>query len=307
LEQREFDDAERWAREGIAATSAKLPGIAGNLAASLRELARQRQQWDVVAAHAAQKFFDNYPGLSSFDELMKAARQAGVEEPVRAAALRFLETGVRPYRVVASRSVAPKPTKSSGKKSTAGRRAATVSISPEPTPARAHVKIDPAWPLPVPDYLISLEQRYGHDDSAPQPYLNVLLDMALVSQSPDEVLHWFDTMRSAPKQSNSWYQAAGYADRVAAAVSAAYPELALEIYGAALDAQLPHTQQSAYQNAAGYLRKMRPIYETLHRANEWTMLLVSIREKYRNRPRFMEQLDRLEGQTIVEETRARRK
>ena len=55
----------------------------------------------MVAAHAAHKFFSDYPSPSTFDELVKAAKKAGVEEPVRAAALRFLETGVMPYQVIA--------------------------------------------------------------------------------------------------------------------------------------------------------------------------------------------------------------
>jgi len=52
----------------------------------------------VVAAHAAFRFFSDHPGPSTFDELVKAAQKAGVAEPVRAAALRFLETGALPYQ-----------------------------------------------------------------------------------------------------------------------------------------------------------------------------------------------------------------
>src|SRR5262249_27995848 len=124
---------------------------------------------------------------------------------------------------------------------------------------------------------------------------------------PDEVLHWFDKMRSAPRGPGFWNNPLTEADRVAVAVSDAYPERALEIYLAALNGQLPHAQQSAYENAVGYLRKLRPLYEALGRANEWTALLTSIREKYRNRPRFMELLDGLEGRTIVQSARSRRR
>ena len=88
---------------------------------------------------------------------------------------------------------------------------------------------------------------------------------------------------------------------------AAFPERALGIYLDALNAQLPQAQQSAYEAATGYLKKLRPIYEALQRASEWNALLASIREKYRNRPRFQELLDRLDGRTIVDSTRTRRK
>ncbi len=308
LEQHRFEDVERWAREGIAATSSKYPGIAANLAESLCELARKRKQWDVVAAHAACQFFDR-PSPSTFDELVKAAKKAEVEEPVCAAALRFLETGVMPFQVVSPRPAIATATRT---KSSAKRRAALTSSAasiPEPTAAAPdQLKIDPAWPLPMPDYLISHLNRPGRYDSAPRPHLEILLEMAMAAKRPDEVLRWFDKMRSAqqrPGYSNN--SPFAYTDRVAAAVSTAYPERALEIYLAALNAQLPHAQQSAYEAAAGYLRKLRPLYEALDRTSEWTALLASIRDKYRNRPRFMELLDGLEGRSIVQSTRTRRR
>lgn len=52
---------------------------------------------------------------------------------------------------------------------------------------------------------------------------------------------------------------------------------------------------------------MRPIYQAMNREPEWAALVASIREKYRNRPRFLELLDGLEGQTIVESARAQRR
>ena len=138
LETRRFEDAERWAREGIAATSEKYPGIATHLAASLCELARKRKQWDVVAAHAARPFFE-HPSPSTFDELMKAARKAKVEEPVRAAALRFLETGAMPFQVISPppAAVATPRTKSSAKKRSATTRAGRIIPGTESGRARS--------------------------------------------------------------------------------------------------------------------------------------------------------------------------
>jgi uncharacterized Zn finger protein len=78
VEKRRFEDAERWAREGIVAESqTAYGGHVMSLVTSLRELAEKRKQWDVVAAHAAYPFFDN-PSPSGFDELMKAAKVAKV-------------------------------------------------------------------------------------------------------------------------------------------------------------------------------------------------------------------------------------
>jgi len=304
---RHFEDAERWAREGIVATKTKYPGIADHLATQLCELARGRQQWDVVAAHAARAFFD-HPAPGTFDELMKAAKKAKVEGPVRDAALRFLETGAAPFRTVSPRAAAAAPprARSSAKKRAASNRTAVPSVPPKEA-AEGRLKIDPTWPLPIPDYLIPLMGQRNPYDPGPHPHYDVLLTMAIAAKRPDEVLHWFGKMRSEPRRQGYYDPSLGYADRVADAVSTSHPVHALEIYMAALNAQLPHAHSSAYEAAAGYLKKLRPIYEALDRAAEWTALVASIREKYRNRPRFMEVLDRLDGRTIVETARPRRK
>lgn len=307
LETHRFEDAERWAKKGIAATSKTYLGIANQLAASLCELAQKRKQWDVVAAHAAQPFFDR-PSPTAFDELMKAAKKAKVEAPVRAAALRFLETGTGPFQVTspAPAAIAKPPTKASVRKGTAKSRPATTS--PEPNAATpVQLKIDPAWPLPMPDYLVPLVNRPGRFNSAPRPHLEVLLDMAIAAKQPEEVLRWFDKMRSMAKQPRYYNIPVRYADRVADAVAATHPERSLEIYQAAINAQLPHAQQSAYEAVVGYLKKLRPIYEALGRTSEWTAQIASIREKYRIRPRFMELLDRLDGRTIAQSFRPKRK
>ncbi|MDR3622656.1 MAG: hypothetical protein P4L85_25110 [Paludisphaera borealis] len=202
MEKEQYDEAERWAREGIAATSEKLPGIAASLASRLCELAKQREHWDEVAAHAAQKFFADHPGPTSFDDLVEAARKAGVEESVRAAALHFLETGVAPYRLVSPRRAPAKASRA--KPAPKGRaKAAKPAAAPEPGPLD-RVKIDPAWPLPVPDYLVPLLRRPNDSYYAltPLPHLDVLLLMVMRDKRPDEVLRWYDRMRADSKSAS---------------------------------------------------------------------------------------------------------
>jgi hypothetical protein len=50
---------------------------------------------------------------------------------------------------------------------------------------------------------------------------------------------------------------------------------------------------------------MQPIMKSLGRLSEWTALVEEIRQQYRNRPRFMEILDRLDGRTILQTQKAR--
>jgi uncharacterized Zn finger protein len=89
------DEARRWILEGIEKTRQPWPGIASALRERWRELAQQQRDWATVAAMRADEFFRR-PGLPSFTALLEAARKAKGEQPVRAAALCFLETGVRP-------------------------------------------------------------------------------------------------------------------------------------------------------------------------------------------------------------------
>jgi uncharacterized Zn finger protein len=271
IAQDRCEEAERWAREGIEKTHQKWPGIASGLAQSLCEVARRNKQWDVVAAHAALQFLE-HPSVLRFKELLAAAKKAKCQEPVRAAALQFLESGVAPIRI------------------TVGRKDSCTAT------------IDPAWPLPVPDYLIpKLSGRLA--DPTPQPHYSVLLDMAIEDKRPADVLRWHDKMTAREKHTNRgphyWVQHFD-SDRVAKAVAAAYPERALEIYQRKLDSHLKSTGTSAYETCADCLRNMRPIFKVLDQEDRWDELLVDIRHNYRNRPRFMETLDKLDGRTIVE-------
>ena len=85
-----------------------------------------------------------------------------------------------------------------------------------------------------------------------------------------------------------------------------YPERTIDIYRAELDLNLPKANQTAYACCARYLRKLRPLYDAVGRSAEWTALVTSIREKYRNRPRFVEALENLDSGSIVQVARKRR-
>ena len=51
---------------------------------------------------------------------------------------------------------------------------------------------------------------------------------------------------------------------------------------------------------------MHLILQSLHREAEWTQTLEEIRLRYRNRPRFMEILDKLDSRPILQQRQARR-
>ena len=289
VEADRLDDAERWATEGIAASAATAPGEAEHLAASLATIARKREQWDLVAAHAARPFFER-PTPANLDVLLSAARQAQVEPEVRAAALRFLETGAAPWRWLD-----PPPTPVQSKPSTAKRagRGATTAV-PEPAAAR-RLGVDPAWPLPMPAYFLHLMSRLGQGEPEVRPRFDVLLEMALLAGDADEVIRRFEQFCALPRRTGWYPQADSYGDRVAATVATRHPARALELYTGKLNVLLPRADPGAYASAVEYLKALRPLYTALDRAGEWDELVASIRLKYKNRPRFMELLVRLPG------------
>ena len=234
---------------------------------------------------------------------MKAAKKAGVEKAVRAAALRFLETGVMPFRSPRPRHGPPR--KAGGRAKTKARGA----VDPGRPEATARSREDRPRLAPARARLSrpDRDRKRPLRPGASALIWEVLLEMAIAAKQPDEVLRWFDEMRCRASGACLLRQRLSYADRVAEAVAASHPGADARDLPAALDAQLPHADYSAYEAAAGYLKKLRPIYKALGRPSEWAPLVASIREKYRNRPRFMELLDSLEGRTIVQVAQSRKK
>lgn len=103
IERKLYDDAERWATEGIQKTVNDAPGIADQLAKAMSEIARLRGQWNVVAAHGAWEFFER-PGHEKFAALVAAAQRAGCREAVDRLALEFLKTGKLPFSVAVKKT-----------------------------------------------------------------------------------------------------------------------------------------------------------------------------------------------------------
>ena len=133
--------------------------------------------------------------------------------------------------------------------------------------------------------------------------------MAIADLRHDDVLRWYDAMRADRKRKGgiyNWMGDSNYGDRVAGAVAESHPERALEIYCQRVEAILPSAHVSAYEAVAAYLRKMAPILHSLQREAEWTQTLADIRMRYRNRPRFMEILNKLDARPILQQQPSRR-
>jgi uncharacterized Zn finger protein len=275
-----LDDAVRWATEGIERTRDELPGIAHQLQTLMRQVAEQREDWPTVAALYAEEFFER-PSVATLRQLRKAAARAGCEEPVNAAALRFLETGVRPKPAASAAPVRK------------GRAAGAQA---------------PAWPLPAPlPVREPTAQATGKSRARvlrvtePSPHHDVLLDLAIAEKRPDDVLAWYDRLR----QSHSSQGFGGYgidygADRVADAVADAHPERALDLYRALAEREIAATSPSAYERAMSPLRKIRRMLHRAGRTADWEKYVATLREDNRRKRRLLEMLDGLEGRPIIE-------
>ena len=164
------------------------------------------------------------------------------------------------------------------------------------------------WPLALPDYLLPLLNNGSNFGRPASSHFDVLIDMAIADHRHNDVLRWYDAMSAGQQDRGSMtrYGSGDYGDRVAAAVTESHPERSLAIYRQRVDDHLPHASASAYEAVAGYLRKMRPIFQGLQWNSEWDGLLADIRLRYKNRPKFMEILDKLHPKPVVEQTRVRR-
>ena len=272
IELNRYDDAERWAREGIERTVDRLPGIASALGKALGEVSKARRKWEIAAAHAALEFFDS-PGAESFSQLVAAAAKAKCEQQVRTAALKFLETGLSPIHLATGAKDAGKP------------------------------KVDPSWPHPVPDYLVPMLKSMRRHEG---PHYDVLIDMAIAEKRHDDVLRWYDRVCADKKQRSAlgWYSR-DYGDQVAEAVAKTHPQRSLEIYRQRVNDCLGSASRFAYETVEAYLKKMRPILKSLAREGDLNQIVGDLRQRFRNRPRFVEILDTVEGKTILQAERDR--
>jgi uncharacterized Zn finger protein len=276
LDAGRYDDARRWALEGIERTGAQWPGIANQLRTHLRELAERQKDWPAVAAFRAEEFFTR-PSVSALEELQEAADKAGCGEQVRAAALHFLETGDRPKPAApaakAVRARGPAPKKPRGK------------------PA------GPEWPLPEP---FAAKHRPQEAPWAQGPHWNVLLELALREKRPEDVLKWYDRMEKAKKPGFHGLGAGQYSGRVADAVAESHPDRAAAIYRSIAEREIAMTSPAHYEAALPYLRKLRALLQRQGKEAEWNRYLTEVRETNRRKRKLLELLDRLEGRRIVE-------
>ncbi len=91
----ELENARKWCVRGFNKTVKRAPGIAAELQERLREMAREEEDFRLVAAYRADDFFYR-PGRQTYLDLRKASQSINKWPIIRNLVLNFLQTGVRP-------------------------------------------------------------------------------------------------------------------------------------------------------------------------------------------------------------------
>jgi uncharacterized Zn finger protein len=152
---------------------------------------------------------------------------------------------------------------------------------------------DTSWPLPETGVKENRESRKNEF-----PMTDVLIDIAIEEKRVDDVLRWYDQLKS--KKQIFWGGDGFQEDKVAEAIVNLYPDRAITIWKNLAEKQIALTQPKAYETAAVYLRKVHNSLKKLGKESEWKDYLLQLRQTNARKSKLIEILSRLEGRRILE-------
>jgi uncharacterized Zn finger protein len=152
---------------------------------------------------------------------------------------------------------------------------------------------DPSWPLPETGVKENQESRKNEF-----PMADVLIVIAIEEKRPDDVLRWYDQLKS--KRRMFWGGDGYQEDKIAGAVVTLYPDRAIAIWKNLAEKQIAFTQPNAYETAAVYLRKVQNSLKKLGKESEWKDYLLQLRQANARKKRLIQILDRLESRRIID-------
>jgi uncharacterized Zn finger protein len=126
------------------------------------------------------------------------------------------------------------------------------------------------------------------------PMFGVLIEIAIHEKDPERVLRWYDTW----SQKGAGWLGIGE-DRIAAALETYAPDRAVAMWKSKAESLIAQVRPSAYDEAAGYLRKAEAVMAREGKQQEWTRYLQALRKTHARKIRFLQALDRLSGRPIV--------
>lgn len=150
----------------------------------------------------------------------------------------------------------------------------------------------PPWPLPESGLKPAIERP-----RIQPPMIDTLIDIAMAEKRPDEVLRWYDQRKP---RSRGWDSGWFVEDRIAEAVAGSSPDRAVAIWKQLAEKQIALTKPKAYEEAAGYLRKIHRVLKQLGKEQDWQGYLVALRRVNERKRRLVQILDTLAGRRIIE-------
>lgn len=148
------------------------------------------------------------------------------------------------------------------------------------------------WPLPRPEVVRPRDKAVARHGRFPD--LDALIDIAILEERFDDVVALYRELRKTKRWGSEIDKA------VAEAVTVSHPQVALDIWRAIVDSLIGQVKPKAYEEAAGYLRRICNIYQGNNRTSEWQSLLSELRKEHKAKRRLMEILDSLSGKKIID-------
>lgn len=146
------------------------------------------------------------------------------------------------------------------------------------------------WPLPSPEVEARSDKRFRRDT----PDLGNLIEIAILEKRFDDVVQLYQTQQKTIR----W--GIGKGREVAVAVAGTHPDISLAIWKKLAEGQIDLVKPKAYEEAAGYLRKMHNIYQETGRLEQWRTLIQTLRAAHKAKRRLLEVLDLLENKRIID-------
>lgn len=143
-----------------------------------------------------------------------------------------------------------------------------------------------SWPLPEPE--VERMRAGGNQGGDNFPQRELLIDIAILEKRHDDAVAIYDELRGVRRW--GW----SVDERLAGAVADSHPDVSLRIWKEIADRLIGQVKPKSYQEAAGYLRKMRGLYGKTGRLAQWQEMIARLRVEHKAKRRLMEVLDDLE-------------
>lgn len=143
-----------------------------------------------------------------------------------------------------------------------------------------------AWPLPEPEVAMPAKPETMRYWSFPK--LTVLIEIAILEARRDDTVALFKELCQTGTCGRD------ISEQVAESVATSHPYIALKIWRITVDNLIAEVKTTAYEEAMGYLRKMRSVWRQTDRLEEWSALIAELRTRHKAKRNLMSLLKKME-------------